>query len=76
MTLDADDLGDAKSRAEARNYGQTFERKKSDHPEIAYLRRWVPTGSRRMSLGDLIAVTLGILFLVTICGMHFFGVTR
>jgi hypothetical protein len=76
MTLDSDDLGDAKSREEARNYRETFERKKSDHPEIAYLRRWIPTGSRRISLGELIATTLGILFLLTIWGMHLFGVTR
>jgi hypothetical protein len=76
MAVDPNDLGDAKSREEARNYGETFERKKSDHPEIAYLPRWVPTGNRRMSLGDLIAITLGILFLLTIWGMHLFGVIR
>ena len=70
---DPDDLGDAKSRAETRDYGERFERRKSDNPDIAYLRRWVPTGNRRMSLGDLIVMIVGVAILLIVLGMHLFG---
>ena len=74
MTLDPDDLGDAKSRAETRNHRAIFERKKSDNPEMAFLPRWVPTGNWRMSLGDLVLALVGVAILLMVLGMRLFGV--
>ena len=45
MPVDPDDLGDAASREETRNCRALSERRKSDHPEVAYLPRWIPTGN-------------------------------
>jgi len=74
MALDPDDLGDANSRAESRNFRDLSERRKSDHPEMAYLPRWIPTGNWRMSLGDLIVAIIGIGILLIVTVMHLFGV--
>ncbi len=71
MTRDSDDLGDAKSREEARNYPETFEESNLGMGRPAPRR--IPTGSRRMSLGDLIAIMLGIAFLLVIWGAHLLG---
>ena len=73
MTLDPDDLGDAKSREENRNYREMFERRNSDNPVSAYLHRWIPTGNRRMSLGDLIVTIVGVAILLMVLGMRLFG---
>jgi hypothetical protein len=74
MSYEPDDLGDAKSRAEARNYGETFERRKSDEPLTgAFMHRWIPTGARRASIGDLVSIMLGIAFVLAIFGGHILG---
>lgn len=74
MAFDPDDIGDAKSREEARNYAEKFERKKSDDPVMmAFTQRWVPSGSRHMDLGDLISIILGIVFMLAAWGGHIFG---
>jgi hypothetical protein len=74
MALDPDDLGDAKSRDENRNYREAFGRKGSDNAVSAYLHRWVPTGNRQMSLGDLILIMVGLAIILAVVGMRLFGV--
>jgi len=74
MALDPDDLGDAKSREDNRNYREAFGRKNSDAGVSAYLHRWVPTGNRQGSLGDLIVIVAGLAILLGVVGMRLFGV--
>ena len=71
MALDPDDVGDAQSRADARNYPETFERSNLGTGRPAPRR--IPTGSRRMSLGDFIAIMLGIAFLLVVWSAHLLG---
>ena len=73
MAFDPDELGDAKSREENRNYREISERTKSHSPVTAYFHRWVPTGNRQMSLGDLIVIIVGVAILLMVLGMHLFG---
>jgi hypothetical protein len=73
MTLDPDDFGDAKSREEDRRYREMSDRAKSDSSVAAYFHKWIPTGNRRMSVGDLIVIIVGAAILLTPVCMHLFG---
>jgi len=79
MTHDPDDdLGDAKSREENRNARAMFERRISGSAsrEVAYFHRWIPSGRREMTFGDLILFIAGIAILLAVAGIKLFAVIR
>lgn len=69
-----DDLGDARSRAEAQGFREQAERRKSADPAYAYAPRWVPSGNWRMGLGDVLVIVFGVGLLLMVFGMKLFGV--
>jgi hypothetical protein len=73
VAQDDDELGDAASREAVRRHQAAFDRNRSQDPEYAYARRWIPHGSWRMSLGDVLVVAFGSAILLLILGMRLFA---
>lgn len=74
MARESDDLGDARSRDENRNFRGMSERTKSSDPAFAYAPRWVPTGNWRMSGFDVLIIALGVALILMVLGMRLLGV--
>ncbi len=69
----ADDLGDARSRAENGRFREVAERQKGSNPEYAYAPRWVPTGNWRVSGFDLLVMVCGAAIIVGVVAMGLSG---
>jgi hypothetical protein len=66
MADEPDDLSDAQSRDAARAYHDKFTRGVSSQGEFAYIPRWIPTPSRRMTRWDYFMTYLGAVILAAV----------
>ena len=63
MNSGSNDLGDARSREEARTFRDRIDRGRAAQPEYAYAPRWIPYASRMMTRWDIFMVRLGAVLL-------------
>ena len=67
MQTGPDDLGDANSREDARNYRETFTRQSASGIGF-YIERWIPSPSRSGDFWDLFMTWLGAVILIGCLG--------
>ena len=74
MAYEPDDLGDARSRDENRQFRGMAGRAKSGEAGFTYLARWVPMGNWRLTGFDIVIMVFGVALILMVLGMRLFGV--